>query len=145
MTIKAGRIELLVSELSVIEFENRRILDDDSIRFVAEVRGRNLLTDDEWNQVKQFLKEALEFLSSRQTTVTHTTDGKFIIDPDADPRNADWLRIHAACRLARRSLPMWAALWLWWLRTDTSPTFWRKVGKIAEQLGYPKILSETPS
>jgi hypothetical protein len=57
MTIKAGRIELLVSELSGIEFENRRLLDGDSIRFVAEVRSRNLLTDDEWNQVKQFLKK----------------------------------------------------------------------------------------
>ena len=61
-----------------------------------------------------------------------------VLDPDADPRNADWLRISAACRLAKRSLPTWAALWLWRLRTDTSPRFWDAIGRVPEQLGYPK-------
>ena len=37
MIIKEGRVELLVSELSTIELENRRLLDDDSLRLVAEV------------------------------------------------------------------------------------------------------------
>jgi hypothetical protein len=144
MTVKEGRVEPLVSELSIIEFENRRLLDDDSLRLVAEVRSRNLLTDDEWIKIKQSLKDALEFLSGPQKTVTYAADGRMVLDPDADPRNADWLRIDAACRLANRSLPMWAALWLWQLRTDTSPTFWRKVGRIAEQLGYPKFPGEEP-
>jgi hypothetical protein len=142
MPIKEGRVEPLVEELSIIEFENRRLLDDNSLRLIAEVRGRNLLTDEEWIQIKQFLKEALEFLSGPQKTLTHTADGSVLLDPDADPRNADWLRIDAACRLTNRSLPMWAALWLWKLRTDTSRTFWRKVGRIAEQLGYPKFPPE---
>jgi hypothetical protein len=128
----------------MIEFENRRLLDDDSLRLVAEVRSQNLLTDDEWIKIKRFLTEALEFLSAPQKTVKYAADGGMVLDPDADPRNADWLRITAACRLANRSLPMWAALWLWWLRTDTSPTFWRKVGRIAERLGYPKFPSEEP-
>src|SRR5262249_4993282 len=145
MKIKEGRVERLASELSMIEFENRRLLDDDSLRLIAEVRSRNLLTDDEWSQIKQFLRDALEFLSSPQKTVTHAADGSIVLNPDADPRNADWLRISAACRLANRSLPTWAALWFWWLRTDTSPLFWRRVGRIAERLGYPKIPSGEPS
>ena len=123
MSIKGGRVERLASELSMIEFENKRLLDDDSLRLIAEVRSRNLLTDDEWSQIKQFLRDALEFLSSPQKTVTHAADGSVMLNPDADPRNADWLRISAACRLANRSLPTWAPLWFWWLRTDTSPLF----------------------
>lgn len=145
MKIKEGRVERLASELSMIEFENRRLLDDDSLRLIAEVRSRNLLTDEEWSQIKQFLRDALEFLSSPQKTVAHAADGSIVLNPDADPRNADWLRISAACRLANRSLPTWAALWFWWLRTDTSPLFWRRVGRIAEQLGYPQISSGEPS
>ena len=145
MTIKEGRVERLVSELSIIEFENGRLLDDDSLRLIAEMRSRNLLTDADWIQIRQFLREALEFLSGPQKMVTYAANGRVMLDPGADPRNADWLRIDAACRLANHSLPMWAALWLWRLRTDTSPTFWRKVGRIAEQLGYPKKLSEEPS
>jgi hypothetical protein len=27
----------------------------------------------------------------------------------------------------------------WRLRTDTSPTFWSKIGRITERLGYPKF------
>ena len=51
--------------------------------------------------------------------------------------DADWLRISAANRLAKHCLSTWAALWLWRLRTDTSPAFWRAVGRAAERLGYP--------
>jgi hypothetical protein len=142
MTIKEERVDRLVSELSMIEFESGRLLDDDSLRLIAEVRCRNLLTDEEWTQIKQFLREALEFLSGPQKTLTYDADGHLVLNPDADPRNADWIRIAAACRLANSNLPMWAALWLWWLRTDTSPIFWRKVGQIAERLGYSKKSSK---
>jgi hypothetical protein len=134
---KQQRVKDLISELEVVEFENAKMLDDDSIRFLAEVRDRQLITDDEWARLKVFLKEALVFLSRPPTTVTRNPDGTTIIDPDADPRNADWLRIHAACNLAHRDLPMWAALWLWRLRTDKSRIFWRKIGKLAEELGFP--------
>jgi hypothetical protein len=145
MTIKEVRIERVVSELSMIEFEHRRLLDDDSLRLLAELRCQNILTDDDWIQIKQFLRKALDFLSGPQTTLTSAADGSLVLDPNADPRNADWLRISAACRLANRSLPMWAALWLWRLRTDTSPIFWRKVGQIAERLGYPEDSSKESS
>jgi hypothetical protein len=101
MTMKEGRGKPLVSELSTIELENRQLLDDDSLRLVAEVRSRNLLTDSEWIRMKQFLREALEFLSGQQKTVAHSADGRAMLDPDADPRNADWLRIDSACRLSQ--------------------------------------------
>jgi hypothetical protein len=132
------RVERWLSELSDIEFESQRLLDDDSLRLIAELRSRKLLTDEEWTRIKQFLREALAFLSGPEETLTHAADGSIVLNPDADPRNADWLRISAACRLAKRSLPMWAALWLWWLRTDTSPRFWGAIGRVAERLGYPK-------
>jgi hypothetical protein len=145
MSVQGKRIEQWLSELSDIEFENRRLLDDDSLRLVAELRGRKLLSDEEWVQIKELLKEALTFLSGPQKTLTTSADGSIVLDPDFDPRNADWLQIDAACRLAKHSLPLWAALWLWRLRTDTSPRFWSAVGRVAEQLGYPKKSPEASS
>jgi hypothetical protein len=143
MTSEHGRVSALVSELSFIEFENKRLLDDNSIRLVAEVRSQKLLTDDEWSRIKYFLQEALEFLSDVQKMTPHV-DGQ-TLDPFSDPRNADWLRTYTACRLAGHVLPDWAALWLWRLRTDTSPTFWFKIGQIAGRLGYPKFASDNAS
>ena len=65
MSKEDERVESLVSELSTLEFENGRLLDDESIRLVAGVRGRNLITDEEWTQIKQFLIDALKFLSGQ--------------------------------------------------------------------------------
>jgi hypothetical protein len=138
MTVEDKRLERWLSELSDIEFENQKLLDDDSLRLVAELRARRLLTDAEWSQIKQLLREALAFLSNPNRTVTRSADRSIVLDPDFDPRNADWLRIDAACRLAKHSLPTWAALWLWRLRTDTSPNFWHAVERVADKLGYPK-------
>ena len=39
MVIREKRVEALVSELSTIEFENGRLLDDKSIRLIAQVRS----------------------------------------------------------------------------------------------------------
>jgi hypothetical protein len=64
------RLKTLVSELSLIEFENKRLLDDETIRLVAETRARNLLNDHEWAQIKRFLREALEYPSDPQKIVT---------------------------------------------------------------------------
>ena len=98
-------VEDLLSELSMIEMESQRLLDDESWRVVAEAYSRGLLTDDEWARIKQLLREALAFLSSPQKSSTDIIDGKVVIDPDADPRNADWLRIDAAHRLSGHLLP----------------------------------------
>jgi hypothetical protein len=45
MTTKEQRAERLLSELSLIEFETGQLLDDDSLRLIAEARSRNLLSD----------------------------------------------------------------------------------------------------
>ena len=102
----------------------------------------DLIILQEWVRIRDLLKEALAFLSGPQKTLTTSSDGSIVLDPDFDPRNAEWLRIDAACRLAKHSLPLWAALWLWRLRTDTSPRFWNAVGRVAKQLGHPKKPSE---
>jgi hypothetical protein len=39
MTTKEQRIEGWLSQLSDIEFENQRLLDDGSLRLIAEVRA----------------------------------------------------------------------------------------------------------
>jgi hypothetical protein len=136
MSTDTKRVESAREELSMIEFENQQLLDDDSVRLIAEARRHNIITDSEWDRIKDFLKEALGFLRLPNRTVTRDENGELIIDPDFDPRNADWLRIDAAHRLSGRLLPMWAALWLWRLRTDTSIEFWHRIGRVADRLGY---------
>jgi|GEM_PF-1429872 len=126
-----------MTELQQIEQDMSAQLDDESIPLLEMVHLCNLISADEWNQVKAYLKEALLFLNSPNKTVTHDTPGTLVINPDADPRNADWLRIATANRLAGYSLPTWAALWLWRLKTDRSRKFWCEVGNIAAGLGYP--------
>jgi hypothetical protein len=133
------RAEKLAEELSLIEFEIGRLLDDDSLGFMARLRARDILTQEEWSRIKQFLRLALESLSASKTAKKYDSDGHLVIDPGTDPRNADWLQLDAAQRLAGRSLPSWAALWLWQLRASDSSVFWRKVGQVASELEFPAI------
>ena len=115
-----------------------RQLDDTSVAFVAHLRGEHILSDSDWVKVKQWLREAMEFLTGPDRTAVRQPDGAILIDPDADRRNAAWLRISAAQRQAGYRMPMWASLWLWWLRTDGSPEFWRAVGREASKLGMER-------
>lgn len=140
--MREQRLEELLKELSMLELLNGRLLDDDSIGLIAELRCDGILGDDEWLRAKQYLLDALKFLSGPQGTMSRDLQGRLVVNPDFDPRNADWLRSDAACRLAGHLLPSWAALWLWRLRTDTSPHFWKRVGRVAERLGYPRFPAE---
>jgi hypothetical protein len=45
---------------------------------------------------------------------------------------------HIRCVISVGHAALDAAVWQ--LRTDSSPVFWRRVGRIAEQLGYPEKL-----
>ena len=128
-----------IAELARTEKKSKRRLDDDSIGFLAQIRGNDLLQDDEWEQLKDFLRDALEYLRRPGKTEARGKRGEIVICPDADPRNADWIRINRANRLAGYRLPTWAALWLWWLRTDSSAAFWKDVGKIAKQMEFDRI------
>lgn len=128
----------LAEELSFIEFESGHLLDDDSVSFMARLRARSILTEEEWNRVKEFLRSALKFLSTSKHN-NHASEKNLVLDTGADPRNADRLQLDAAQRLAGRFLPSWAALWLWQLRASDSSAFWHKVGRIAGDLGMPPV------
>lgn len=52
------------------------------------------------------IPSALEFLAGPNPTVTRSDHGQMVLDPDADPRNANWLRLAAAARL-RSPLVTW--------------------------------------
>jgi len=121
-------------------------LDDNSIDFLARIRGNGLVQDDEWERLKDFLRDGLKYLRRPDKTESRGKRGEIVICPDADPRNADWIHISRANRLAGYRLPTWAALWLWWLRTDSSAAFWKDVGKIAKQMGFDRVTGrERPS
>ena len=126
-------------ELHGIERQECASLDDDSVRLLAELRSHGLLNDQEWDRIKEFHRDAVVWLRDEAESVVEETDEGILINADADPRGADWIRVVRANRLAGRQLPSWAALWLWWLKTDSSRTFWRGVGKVGAQLGYRRL------
>ena len=125
-----------LEELQSIERLATKPLDDASFVLLSRARVEGVLNDDDWQKVLERLRQALEFLGEPNKTLWKDQDGKLHCDPDADPRNADWIRIAAAHRLAGHYLPMWAALWLWQCRLDGSPEFWQEIGRVAGELGY---------
>jgi hypothetical protein len=135
--------DAFVAELAKIEKKSRTKLDDHSIGFLARIRGVGLLQDDEWAKLKGFLRDALEYLRRGDKTLVRGKQNKIVLCLDADPRNADWIRIVRANNLAGYRLPTWAALWLWWLRTDSSTSFWKDVGRIAKQMGFDRMSEPT--
>jgi hypothetical protein len=53
-------------------------------------------------------------------------------------RNADWIRIVHAQRLAGYCMPEWASLWLWWIGNDREGgNWWKKVGAVAKTMKFP--------
>ena len=88
-------------ELADIMAPFGRELDDTSVPFISHLRAEHILSDSDWMKVKQWLREAMEFLTGRHRTAMRQPDDTILIDPDADPRNANWLRISAAQRAGR--------------------------------------------
>ncbi len=115
-----------------------RALDGPSAELLARLRDERVLDDSDWRCILEWLGEALEFLAEPDATASRDEAGRLVLNPDADPRNANWLRIAGACRRAGYRLPMWAAMWLWRLGHDRRPQFWRKIGSAARALGFPK-------
>ena len=127
-----------LDELTLIMSRLGRTLDDRSVEFLARLRDSHVLDDGDWRHILEWLPEALAFLAGPDPTATRDEAGRLVLNLDADPRNADWLRITGAYRRAGYRLPMWAAMWLWRLGHDRSPQFWRKIGSEAEKMGFPK-------
>ncbi len=111
-----------------------RTLDDQSPAFVARLRAEGFVGDGEWARIKTWLREAMEIVTGPNRTVFRDGDGRLVLDANANPRNANWLRIAAVHRLTERRVPGWAAVWLWRLHgDDESSLFWRRVRAVAEQ------------
>jgi hypothetical protein len=106
-----------------------------TIEFLGHVGATGILSEQDKRQILEWLDQAMRFLGQRKS------EGRsHVIDPDEDPRNADWLRTITAQRYAGHRMPLWACLWLWWLGHDRSRrSFWDRIGKVAESSGYPRF------
>ncbi|GEM_PF-668624 len=125
------------SALEAIETKAGRALgESETILILVRLRGEGVLDDADWKQVRKWFREAVRWLAKGEGSIRREGD-KLVLDPDADPRNADWLRIVRAQKLAGRELPLWGALWLWWLGCERDEAFWGRVGEAAEALGFP--------
>jgi hypothetical protein len=110
-----------------------RELDDASIPFFVRLRAGGILTDQDWDKIKAWLRKAM--LLGPDAAFVRLPDGTRALCPDADPRNADWLRIAEVWDRTGYNIPMWAALWLWWLHGQTAEQYWEEVGSIAATMG----------
>lgn len=115
-----------------------RALDDPSAEFLARLRAAGVLSEDDWQHVLGKIPSALQFLAAPNPTVTSDEHGQPVLDPDADPRNANWIRLAAAARRAKHDLPLWAAMWLWQVGHERGLSFWNGVARVAEAMGFPR-------
>jgi hypothetical protein len=152
-------------ELRVVLDRHEHAFDEpEAVQFVAHVRAAGLLTETEWLQILVWLEEAMRYLASTESG--EAADDAYgdeqedcspdddeddsededeeeidcIDSPDADPRNADWIRIVGARRRSGHMLPSWAGLWLWWLGHDREfDAWWGPIGELAGSLGIQKF------
>jgi hypothetical protein len=75
----------------------------------SRTSARRALRDADWMHVLGEIPAALRCLAGPNPTVTSDERGQVVLDLDADPRNADWLRLATAARKARHHLPLWSA------------------------------------
>jgi hypothetical protein len=132
--------EHLGDQRSLREFE--RELGDPSAEFLARLRGRGTLGDADWQHVLGQIPAALRFLAAPNPTLTQDEHGQTVLDPDADPRNANWIQQAATARKARHRLPPWAAMWLWQVGNKRGASFWNAVGTAAEQMQFTRFEPE---
>jgi hypothetical protein len=128
---------LALSERRQIEQRFAMPLDEpDTFPFLARLREDVLLNDSDWNRVCGWLNEALVFLNDQSRPLR--SDGATVLDLDADPRTANWLRTINVQRLAGHRMPLWACLRLWWLGRDrkTAP-FGNPSDELLETWGFP--------
>jgi hypothetical protein len=134
----ASGYERALTDLRGVMARFKRELDDPSVEFLARIRAAGVLSNADWEHILGEIPKALRFLSKPNPTVTQDEHGHTVINPDADPRNANWLRLASAARKAQHHLPMWAAMWLWQVGHSREPGFWDGVGRIAEELQFPR-------
>lgn len=126
-------VPTLMRELQAILANYDHEIDEpESVRFIATVREQGIIDDEEWQHVLVWLGNAMAFLKERP----RDKGGEIMID--ADPRDADWIRIVRAWRLAGYRMSPWASLWLWWPGHDREAgTYWKQIGAIAKAMKFP--------
>lgn len=127
-----------LAELRGVMEPFKRDLDDPSAEFLARLRAAGVLNDTDWQHILGEIPSALQFLAEPNPTATRDEQRHLVLDPDADPRNANWIRLAAAARRAQHHLPLWAAMWLWQIGHTRATSFWGVVGRIAEEMQFPK-------
>jgi hypothetical protein len=114
-------------------------LDDASLPFLHRLRDSHILSTADWATITVWIHEARSFLAGPDETLETDSSGVPVINLNADPRNADWLRIVRVRRLTGHDIPGWAALWLWWLGHDRATAFWSRVAGAAQDAGLKKL------
>ncbi|MFA7097266.1 MAG: hypothetical protein WC383_12415 [Gammaproteobacteria bacterium] len=120
---------------SVLANYDHKFDEPDTVRFIAEVREKGIIGDDEWQKVLRWLDDAMACLKKEMPQDKHCA-----LMIDADPRNADWIQIVRARRFAGYLIPHWASLWLWWIGHDREEgTYWKPVGTVAKAMRFPRF------
>ena len=111
-----------------------RFEEPQSLDLLAALREQGMLRDDEWVEILSLVADWTPPASRRQAR-----RDEIVIDSDA--RNADWIKIVRARRLAGRMLPSWATLWVWYQYRDVDgvTNSWPAVGRIAASLGIEPL------
>jgi hypothetical protein len=106
--------------------------EPDTISFIAKLRQKGIIKDTEWEQMLKWLDEAMRSLKKK---MPEDENRNILIITGI--RNADWIRIVHAQRLAGYCMPSWASLWLWWIGNDREGgKWWKKVGAVAKTMKF---------
>lgn len=129
---RGERIDAL-AELNAIERTVGQRLDGpESTALMAALREAGVLGDADWKQIVIWFREALDVCAwLAHAEPEYNAKGQQIIHADADPRNADWMKIVWAWERIGYKTPDWATLWLWWLGYERPKAFWKRVAQHA--------------
>jgi hypothetical protein len=121
-----------IAELTNLERTAGRPLDEpDSKTVLARLRASGAIGSRDWAQILGWYAEALRFLGEAPD------DADGVVSLDADPRNADWLRICHTWSLLGHRLPYWATLWCWYVGHARRSQFWQRIASASHDLGSP--------
>jgi len=121
--------------LAVLGRYDHKFDEPNTICLMAKAREEGLIDDGEWKDVLRWLDEAMVELKE---PAPMDKIGRVMIDYGT--RNADWIRIVHAQRLAGYLMPHWASLWLWWIGSDREEgTWWKQIGAIAKAMRLPRF------
>jgi len=121
-----------LAELIALQRKRKMALDDNSLPLIAHLRENGVIGNEDWNEIKIMLGDALRFLGAKSSKAA-------VLSLDADARNANWIKVVRIRRASGRELDAWAAIWLNRLYRDRNPAFWSRVGKLAAELNVARV------